>query len=61
MLRQAVLDAHPQLADLLKPLAERLDDQTMRQLNAKVDVEHQSPAVVAATFLREHPLGEVQP
>ncbi|QXI37648.1 glycine betaine ABC transporter substrate-binding protein [Pseudomonas xantholysinigenes] len=61
VLRQAVLDAHPQLADLLKPLAERLDDQTMRQLNAKVDVEHQSPAVVAATFLREHPLGEVQP
>jgi osmoprotectant transport system substrate-binding protein len=61
VLRQAVLDAHPQLADLLKPLAERLDDQTMRQLNAKVDVEHQSPTVVAATFLREHPLGEVQP
>ncbi|PMZ90336.1 MULTISPECIES: glycine betaine ABC transporter substrate-binding protein [unclassified Pseudomonas] len=61
VLRQAVLDAHPQLATLLKPLAEQLDDETMRQLNAKVDVEHQSPTVVAAAFLREHPLSEVQP
>lgn len=61
VLRQVVLDAHPQLATLLKPLAEQLDDETMRQLNAKVDVEHQSPTVVAAAFLREHPLSEVQP
>lgn len=61
VLRQAVLDAHPRLATLLQPLAEQLDDATMRQLNAKVDVEHQSPNVVAAAFLREHSLGEVQP
>ncbi|WP_194788995.1 glycine betaine ABC transporter substrate-binding protein [Pseudomonas sp. UFMG81] len=62
VLRQAVLDAHPQLATLLKPLAEQLDDETMRQLNAKVDVAHQSPTVVAATFLKEHPLqSEVAP
>jgi len=33
----------------------------MRQLNAKVDVEHQNPTAVAAAFLREHPLKEVQP
>ncbi|VVN01116.1 Osmoprotectant-binding protein OsmX [Pseudomonas fluorescens] len=66
VVRKAVLDANPQLATLLKPLAEQLDDETMRQLNAKVDVEHQSPSVVAAAFLREHPLPgtadkEVQP
>ncbi|MDH0731190.1 glycine betaine ABC transporter substrate-binding protein [Pseudomonas sichuanensis] len=61
VLRQAVLDAHPQLATLLKPLAEQLDDETMRQLNAKVDVEHQSPTVVAAAFLQAHPLSEVKP
>ncbi|WP_449434763.1 glycine betaine ABC transporter substrate-binding protein [Pseudomonas putida] len=61
VVRKAVLDAHPQLVALLKPLAEQLDDETMRQLNAKVDVEHQSPTVVAAAFLREHPLSEVQP
>jgi len=54
-------DGNPQLATLLKPLAEQLDDETMRQLNAKVDVEHQNPTAVAAAFLREHPLKEVQP
>lgn len=62
VVRKAVLDANPQLAGLLKPLAEQLDDETMRQLNAKVDVEHQSPTAVAAAFLREHPLNsEGQP
>lgn len=61
VVRQQTLDANPQLAAQLKPLAELLDDQTMRALNAKVDVEHQSPAIVAAAFLREHPISEVQP
>lgn len=56
VVRKAVLDANPELATLLKPLAEQLDDETMRQLNAKVDVEHQSPGKVADDFLREHPL-----
>ena len=56
VVRKDVLDAHPQLAALLKPLAEQLDDETMRQLNAKVDVEHQSPGKVADDFLRQHPL-----
>lgn len=62
VVRKEVLDANPKLASLLKPLAEQLDDETMRQLNAKVDVEHQNPTSVAATFLREHPLNsEGQP
>ncbi|MBF8646373.1 glycine betaine ABC transporter substrate-binding protein [Pseudomonas pudica] len=62
VVRKQVLDANPKLASLLKPLAEQLDDETMRQLNAKVDVEHQNPTTVAAAFLREHPMpSEVQP
>ncbi|WCM52135.1 glycine betaine ABC transporter substrate-binding protein [Pseudomonas sp. WJP1] len=56
VVRQAYLDAHPQLAEQLKPLAELFDDNTMRELNARVDVEHQSPSAVAADFLRQHPL-----
>ncbi|MGY4815135.1 glycine betaine ABC transporter substrate-binding protein [Pseudomonas chlororaphis subsp. piscium] len=56
VVRQAYLDAHPQLAADLKPLAELFDDQTMRQLNARVDVDHESPSAVAADFLRRHPL-----
>lgn len=61
VVRKEVLDAHPQLATLLKPLAEQLDDQTMRELNAKVDVEHQSPGRVAAEYLRQHPPAQEQP
>lgn len=56
VVRQAYLDAHPQLAAQLKPLADLFDDETMRQLNARVDVDHQSPSSVAADFLRQHPL-----
>ncbi|KPA97274.1 glycine betaine ABC transporter substrate-binding protein [Pseudomonas asplenii] len=56
VVRQAVLDANPQLAADLKPLAELFDDETMRQLNARVDVGHESPSAVAADFLRQHPI-----
>ncbi|MBV4474610.1 glycine betaine ABC transporter substrate-binding protein [Pseudomonas botevensis] len=56
VVRQAFLDQHPQLAEQLKPLAELFDDETMRRLNARVDVDHQSPSAVAADFLRQHPL-----
>ncbi|MFK0086749.1 glycine betaine ABC transporter substrate-binding protein [Pseudomonas sp. NPDC090755] len=61
VVRKEVLDAHPQLASLLKPLAEQLDDETMRQLNARVDVEHQSPGKVAADYLRQHPPAQELP
>ena len=53
---KAYLDAHPDLEALLKPLADLFDDETMRQLNARVDVNHESPSKVAADFLRQHPL-----
>ncbi|MCE0461189.1 glycine betaine ABC transporter substrate-binding protein [Pseudomonas uvaldensis] len=56
VVRQAFLDTHPQLAAQLKPLAELFDDETMRQLNARVDVGHESPSAVAADFLRQHPI-----
>ncbi|WP_296246394.1 glycine betaine ABC transporter substrate-binding protein [Pseudomonas sp. UBA4194] len=61
VVRQQFLDAHPQLAAQLKPLAELLDDETMRQLNAQVDVEHRSPSVVAAEFLKAHPINDQAP
>ncbi|SDI10030.1 osmoprotectant transport system substrate-binding protein [Pseudomonas flavescens] len=50
------LKEHPDLQALLKPLAERLDDATMRRLNARVDVERETPAAVAVDFLREQKL-----
>lgn len=56
VIRKEYLDKHPELDDLLKPLAALLDNQTMRTLNARIDVDHESPTVVAAEFLREHPI-----
>ncbi|GFM67898.1 MULTISPECIES: glycine betaine ABC transporter substrate-binding protein [Pseudomonas syringae group] len=56
VIRQEYLDAHPEIATLLKPLADLLDNQTMIELNARVDVGHESPSTVAADFLRQHPL-----
>ncbi|AOA08247.1 MULTISPECIES: glycine betaine ABC transporter substrate-binding protein [Pseudomonas] len=56
VVRKEYLDAHPDLEGLLKPLADLFDDETMRQLNARVDVDHESPSKVAADFLRQHPL-----
>ncbi|MGA3679253.1 glycine betaine ABC transporter substrate-binding protein [Pseudomonas graminis] len=56
VIRREYLDKHPELADLLKPLAALLDNQTMRTLNARIDVDHESPTVVAAEFLRGHPI-----
>ncbi|PHX41151.1 glycine/betaine ABC transporter substrate-binding protein, partial [Pseudomonas sp. NZIPFR-PS2] len=41
VIRQAYLDQHPTLAAELKPLADLFDDETMRQLNARVDVDHE--------------------
>jgi osmoprotectant transport system substrate-binding protein len=58
VVRQDYLDAHPQLAADLKPLAELFDDATMRALNARVDVDHESPSAVAADFLRQHPINQ---
>jgi len=58
VVRQQLLDAHPQLAAQLKPLAQMLDDATMRELNAQVDVAHRSPTVVAAEFLKAHPIND---
>ena len=58
VVRQQLLDAHPQLAAQLKPLAQMLDDAIMRELNAQVDVAHRSPTVVAAEFLKAHPIND---
>jgi osmoprotectant transport system substrate-binding protein len=56
VIRKEFLDKHPQLAAQLKPLADLLDNQTMIGLNARIDVDHESPTAVAAEFLRAHPI-----
>jgi len=56
VVRDATLDAHPQIAGYLNALAPLLDDATMRGLNAHVDGDHQDPADVAQAFLSQHGL-----
>ncbi|MFT0532110.1 glycine betaine ABC transporter substrate-binding protein [Castellaniella hirudinis] len=53
VVRQAVLDKQPTLADDLNRLSAVLDDQTMASLNARVDVDHQSIDAVCQAFLKE--------
>lgn len=50
-IRKAVLDAYPQIKDLLDPVFASLDAETLQGLNAKIQVEGQDPAAVAKEYL----------
>jgi glycine betaine/choline ABC-type transport system substrate-binding protein len=56
LVRQELLDEDPAVADVLNSLAGSLDDQTMADLNAEVDVEGEEPEDVARAFLEEQGL-----
>ncbi|MBO8162612.1 MAG: glycine betaine ABC transporter substrate-binding protein [Brevibacillus sp.] len=56
VIRQEVLDKHPELADLLNELADRLDTETMMKLNYSVDVEHKDESEVAREWLASEKL-----
>lgn len=56
IVRGEVLDANPEIEELLAPLVGLLDEETMRDLNWKVDGDKQNPAKVAQEFLREQGL-----
>ncbi len=51
--REAVIKAYPQLPALIKPLMESLDSETLRRLNARVQIDGESAQVVAEDYLRE--------
>jgi len=51
-----VLEAHPELEDLLGQLGAVLTDDVMGTLNYQVDEENQDPETVAKTFLQEQGL-----
>jgi osmoprotectant transport system substrate-binding protein len=57
-IRQEVLDEHPEVEEILAPLAELLDDTTMQDLNYQVDAEGLPAKKVAQDFLREQGLIE---
>lgn len=51
--RANVLEEHPQLEELFAPVIDALTDEVLIELNAKVDVEGQTPEDVASEFLEE--------
>lgn len=53
ILREEVLESHPQLEEVLNKLAGKIDDDTMQSLNYKVDNEKQTIEKVAKEFLSQ--------
>ena len=56
VIREAVLEAHPELELVLNRLAGALDDDTMRALNYEVDEHKRDAADVAREFLKREGL-----
>lgn len=52
VVRQPILEAHPQVRESLNQLAPKLTTQTMQRLNYQVTGQQQEPAAVARDFLR---------
>ncbi|MFP1644547.1 glycine betaine ABC transporter substrate-binding protein [Pontitalea aquivivens] len=53
VIRKEILDAHPEVGELLNAVSARLDDAVMAGLNARVDVDQVSIENVAADFLKD--------
>jgi osmoprotectant transport system substrate-binding protein len=53
VVRSDVLQKNPKMKGVLNEVSASLDDETMRQLNAQVDIEQEDPEDVAAEFLQE--------
>ncbi|GAB3865851.1 glycine betaine ABC transporter substrate-binding protein [Nocardioides maradonensis] len=52
VVRQPLLQRYPQIADLMAPVAKRLTNKVLLQLNAEVDVDGKEPTDVAYDWLR---------
>ena len=56
IVRNDVLDAHPELRDELEKLAGTISDQDMAEMNHAVETDGQEPREVAEDFLRDRDL-----
>jgi osmoprotectant transport system substrate-binding protein len=56
LIRAAVLRAYPQIATLVKPLMESLDQVTLQRLNERVQVDGEAVAAVARDYLERRGL-----
>jgi osmoprotectant transport system substrate-binding protein len=51
-IREAALQANPQIAQLLKPLMDSFSRETLQQLNARVQIDGESAQAVAEDYLK---------
>ena len=56
VVRSEILEQFPEIEEALKPLFGSIDEETMIDLNFKVEVENQDPADVAEEFLKSRGL-----
>ncbi|MEA3350463.1 MAG: glycine betaine ABC transporter substrate-binding protein [Chloroflexota bacterium] len=57
VIRQDVLDANPDIADIFAPIAEALTTEVMMDMNKRVDIDEEDPADVARDFLDTYAAG----
>jgi osmoprotectant transport system substrate-binding protein len=53
VVRSDVLEQNPKMEEVLNSVSETLDAETMRKLNAQVDIEQEDPEDVAAEYLQK--------
>lgn len=58
VVRKSVLDAHPQIRELMGTVSAKLNDDVMRELNGRVDIEGEDPSDVAYDWLVDSKLIE---
>ncbi|CAN5866387.1 glycine betaine ABC transporter substrate-binding protein [soil metagenome] len=54
IMRQETLKKYPQIEKLFAPIVEKLDSETIRSLNAGVDVDGKTPEIVVEEWLQEN-------
>lgn len=54
LIREAVLKKHPQIAELIKPIFEKLDLAVLQGLNARIAIGGENARTVARSFLQQH-------
>ena len=53
VVRHSVLEDHPEIQELIEPVAEKLTNEVLLELNAEIDVKGREPADVAAEWLTD--------
>ncbi len=53
VLRKGLYEEYPEIEDIVGPVAEKLTDEVLLELNAKIDVDGQEPTEVADDWLRD--------